>query len=78
MSDFLFKLTWDILNQKDLGLSFIYQRHTTAEGRDVRYHISSSIWSGLNRIKEAMDSGKKFKGLLLDRELVGLYYCRSN
>lgn len=49
---FLCKLAWEILVETDPALSFILQRHTTAGGRDVRYFISSSIWHGLDRIRD--------------------------
>lgn len=50
----LFKLTWEILSGKDMGLTFILNRHTTSSGADVKYHISSSIWSGIGRIREVI------------------------
>lgn len=51
---FLFKLAWEILSDKDHALGFIRQRHSTVSGRDVRYHIASSIWHGLARNRDIL------------------------
>lgn len=51
---FLFKLAWEIMTGKDAGLQFIQHRHSTESGEEVRYHISSSIWLGTNRIRAAI------------------------
>lgn len=48
---YLYKLAWDIITQKDMGLNFVLQRHSTASGKEVKYHIASSIWCGLGRIR---------------------------
>lgn len=47
---FLYKLAWEIITEKNIGLSFILQRHTTGNGLVVRYFTASSIWHGLARI----------------------------
>lgn len=39
---------------EDEGLNFILQRHSTAMGAKVKYHIASSIWGGLDRIHESI------------------------
>lgn len=51
---FLFKLAWEILKEKDIGLKFILQRHSTADESEVKYYISSSIWHGIDRIRQAI------------------------
>lgn len=51
---FIFKLTWEIITKRDNGLSFILQRHTTADNREVKYFIASSIWDGTDRIRSAI------------------------
>lgn len=40
---FLYTFVWEILKEKDIGLSFILQRHSTAAGTEAKYFISSSI-----------------------------------
>lgn len=49
---FLYKLAWEILTEKDESLSFILQRHTTADGSDVKYFIASLVWYGMKRVRE--------------------------
>lgn len=51
---YLLKLTWEIITQKDEGLQFIWERHTTTSRQQVRYFISSSIWNGLGRIRDCI------------------------
>lgn len=57
---FLYKLAWDIIKEKDKGLSFILQRHSTAEGTEVKYFISSSVWNGLDRIHAALRTDSRW------------------
>lgn len=47
---FLHKLAWELMVGEDPRLSFIYQRHTTADGHEVCFAFS--VWHGLTRNRE--------------------------